>query len=266
MIRIAAFQTYPKSQIEQRYAQIHNILSKADALNIDFICFPEGFLTGYYDNKALTIQNSLNIKEEPFKEFVQELQNYRSTIIIGFNEIDDTGSLYDSVAIIESGKLLGTQRKHYQYHDFCTPGLTFNTFESKGVCFGVVICLDSNYFEPSRILALQGATLLFVPSCNKVPFDNTYAHRPSYYAHFAARAHENRCWLISADWHWPFEDHLIGPGHSAIYNPNGQEVLRSKQLSEDLIINDIPDDQLSLPKGKRVHGSPFLWKTLIDFL
>lgn len=48
MIRVAAYQVAPKTGLEERKEQIHLALQKADSENIDFICFPEGFLTRYY--------------------------------------------------------------------------------------------------------------------------------------------------------------------------------------------------------------------------
>ena len=178
-------------------------------------------------------------------------------MIIGFNEIDDKGNIFDSAVVIEKGNLIGIQRKHYQYHQFCSKSEKFIPFSSKGILFGVVICLDSNYFEPSRILALQGATILFVPSCNKVSFQHAFSKRPSYYSHFAARSHENRCWLLSAD--WVFKDkHFICPGHSVVYDDNGQELYRSKEFEEDLIIVDISNNFFKQKKGQRVFGSKVL--------
>ena len=122
----------------------------------------------------------------------------------------------------------------------------------------MAICLDANYFEPARILALQGASILFIPMCNKVPPDHPYAERPPYYSHFVARAHENRCWLVGADWVWPYDGKIVCPGHSAIYDPDGREITRSGNGEQHLIAADIPDDRLFHEKGKRVHGSAIL--------
>jgi predicted amidohydrolase len=136
---------------------------------------------------------------------------------------------------------------------------------SKGVTFGVVICLDANYFEPARLLALQGATILFSPMCNRVPPDHPYATRPSYYSHFVARSFENRCWLVTADWIWPNDNTSICPGHSVIYDYDGQEIARSKAGVEQLLLFDIPPNQLLHEKGRRVHGSPLLAQELTKF-
>ena len=256
-IRVAAYQSTPASEIEARRAQIKSILIGADAECIDFLCFPEGFLTGYYAQEDLARKNSLEVGGGAFEEWLKIFTDCRSTIIIGFNERDGN-HIFDSAAIIENGKLLGVQRKHYLYHNYFTSGTSFSVLSSKGVIFGVVICLDTNYFEPARILALQGATILFSPMCNKVSLDHPYAKRPSYYSHFVARSHENRCWLISADWILANDSHSICPGHSVIYDPDGFERARSLEGKEQFLIAEIPLDLLFRKKGRRVHGSPEL--------
>jgi predicted amidohydrolase/GNAT superfamily N-acetyltransferase len=257
MIRVSAYQAAPKTDFLERKQQIHEILSKADNSNIDFICFPEGFLTGYYESKENANENSLEVKGALFQEWLREIAAYRVTIIIGFNEYEN-GKLYDSVAAIEKGCLLGVQRKHFLYHNYFTPGTDFTCFVSKKITFGIIVCLDSNYFEPSRLLALQGALIIFCPMCNKVPIDHDYAKKPPYYSHFVARSHENRLWLVTADWVWPHDGKTICPGHSCIYDPDGKEIARSKDGSDDLLIVDIPHERLFHDKGKRVSGSPSL--------
>lgn len=256
MVRVAAYQSYAKSTLEARQKQIHEVLARADEDQIDFICFPEGFLTGYYTEKELAKINSLDVSEDRFQHWLDAISHYHATIIIGFNERKGD-LLFDSVAIIEQGKLLGVQRKHHLYHTYFTSGSNFLPFWSKGICVGIIVCLDAMYFEPSRLLALQGATILFCPMCNKVPLEHPYAKRPPYYSHFIARSFENRCWLVAADWIWA-PDSLICPGNSVIYNPDGLEIMRSCEFKEELLIVEIPEQQLFTEKGRRLSGSPIL--------
>ena len=242
MIKVAAGQYTPASEIKERKAQVNNILENATAEGIDFLCLPEGFLTGYYSQEDLARKNSLEVGGKDFTEWLEVFRNCTSTI-------------FDSAAIIENGNLLGVQRKHYLYHNYFTSGSSFSPFSSKGITFGVVICLDTNYFEPARILALQGASILFSPMCNKVSLDHPYAKRPSYYSHLIARSHENRSWLISADWVWTNDGTSVCPGHSVIYDPDGREITRSQEGKEQLITAEIPLSHLFHEKGLRVHGS-----------
>jgi predicted amidohydrolase len=53
-IKVAAFQGTPMATWEERTFQIRKILERADQQRCDFLCFPEGFLTGYFAEKNLT--------------------------------------------------------------------------------------------------------------------------------------------------------------------------------------------------------------------
>jgi predicted amidohydrolase len=264
MIRVAAYQATPHSTDKARKEQIAAALEKADQQGIDFLCFPEGFLTGYYSEKEDAIQNSLNIQDALFQEWLSKIASFRVTAIVGFNEREGD-RLYDAAVVVEQGELLGVQRKHYLYHDYFTPSSDFTTFQSKGVTFGVVICLDSNYFEPARILALKGAAILFTPMCNKASPEHPFATRPPYYSHFVARAHENRCWIVGADWIWENDGNLVCPGHSIIYDSDGVQIARSDEGKEQFIIAEVSLDTLLKEKGKRVFGSKQLIKKLEAF-
>lgn len=263
MVKIASCQLTPAFEINARKAQINDVLLKCEAECMDFICFPEGFLTGYYAQETLARKHSLEIGEAAFTEWLELFKISTATIIVGFNEREGS-HIFDSAVIIENGKLLGVQRKHYLYHEYFTPGASFSPFSSKGITFGVVICLDTNYFEPSRLLALQGATILFSPMCNRVALDHPYAKRPPYYSQFVARSHENRCWLITADWVLTSDGNSICPGHSSIYDPDGREMARSREGNEDILVIDIPRERLFEDKGRRVHGSPSLVQELCN--
>lgn len=177
MIRVAAYQYTPANDIQARKTQIQIILSKTASKHIDFLCLPEGALTGYYSQKELAHKNSLQVGGDDFQEWLEVFRNSAATVIVGFNEREGN-QIFDSAAIIENGSLLGVQKKHYLYHNYFTPRISFSPFKSKGITFGVLICLDTNYFEPARILALQGAIILFSPMCNRVSIDHAYAKRP----------------------------------------------------------------------------------------
>lgn len=266
MLRVAAYQSQgPVTSIQTQIEVVKGILQRADQQGIDIVCFPECFLTGYYSDRATAERLSFNRQDPYFLEILSELSEFSAVAILGFNE--RVGELlYNSVTVIEKGTILGIQRKHFLYHDYFTPGIEFTPIPVKGVPVGVLVCLDSNYLEPARILALQGTKLFFVPMCNRVPIAHPFAHRPDYYSHFIARTFENNCWLVTADWVYQNNGETVCPGHSCIYDPNGREVKRSKENNEQLLVADIPDDHFSTPVKRRVTGSEVLNHQLADCL
>jgi N-carbamoylputrescine amidase len=83
------------------------------------------------------------------------------------------GVYFNSAAVFdEDGKLLGNYRKHHipdgpQYLEkyYFTPGDSpYLVFKTRFATFGVLICWDEWFPEPSRILALKGAEFVFYPS------------------------------------------------------------------------------------------------------
>ena len=263
MISVACYQGAPKSPLEERFAQVEEILSQTDNQKIDFLCLPEGFLTGYYEEANHAFANCLTPGSQEFEAWLELFKKSSTTAIVGFNELEGD-KLFDSAAIIEGGRLLGVQRKHFLYHSYFTSGKHFQVYHSKNVPFGVAICLDTNYFEPARLLALQGAQIIFSPMCNKVAPTHPFATRPPYYSHFVARSFENRLWLASADWVYPSDGSLVCPGHSAIYDPDGKEVARGQEMHSGLFSVEIPESALYADKGRRLWGSPELFSALLQ--
>jgi predicted amidohydrolase len=130
MIRVAAYQATPKNSIGERLQQISEALEKADDEQIHFLCSPEGFLTGYYAEKELAEQTSMAVASSDFQNFLKPTAHFEATFIVGFNERDGD-KIFDSAAVIEKGKLLGVQRKHYLYpFQLKSPALNWKGYRS----------------------------------------------------------------------------------------------------------------------------------------
>jgi N-carbamoylputrescine amidase len=81
-------------------------------------------------------------------------------------------SYYNSVAVIEDGRILGVYRKAhipdgpgYEEKFYFSPGDTgFKTWDTRWGRVGVGICWDQWFPEAARVMALQGADLLLYPT------------------------------------------------------------------------------------------------------
>ncbi len=84
----------------------------------------------------------------------------------------DKNVLYNSVAMLDCGKLLGVYRKthipddhYYQEKFYFTPGNTgFRVWDTSFGKIGVGICWDQWFPEAARCMALEGAELLLYPT------------------------------------------------------------------------------------------------------
>jgi N-carbamoylputrescine amidase len=85
---------------------------------------------------------------------------------------DAAPSYFNSVAIVEDGRVLGVYRKAhipdgpgYEEKFYFTPGNTgFKTWDTRHGRIGVGICWDQWFPEAARAMALQGADLLLYPT------------------------------------------------------------------------------------------------------
>ena len=109
---------------------------------------------------------------------------------------------------------------------------------------GIVICSDSNYPELARTMRARGATVLFVPTNNGLPPVKASAKLVDEARRVdVATATENSMWVVRADVAGCTEA-LLSYGSSAIVAPDGAVVRSARQLSEDLIVAEIPADAL----------------------
>ena len=103
--------------------------------------------------------------------------------------------------------------------------------------FGIVICNDSNYPEPARIMASQGAAALFIPTNNGLPPEkaDVAAHARSV---DVALAIENNVCVIRADVAGR-ADGIVSYGSSGIVDSHGNALQSAQQLTEELIVADL---------------------------
>src|SRR5205814_139557 len=106
-------------------------------------------------------------------QVLKPLKSTALTTIIGFTELGADGNLYNSAAVLHQQQVIGIYRKHHpaRRKSVYSPGSEATVFQVGALRFGVIICNDSNYAEPSREMALRGATALFVPSNNTLPVE-----------------------------------------------------------------------------------------------
>ena len=112
-------------------------------------------------------------------------------------------------------------------------------FQVGDLVFGIVICNDSNYAEPARIMAARGATALFVPTNNGLPPEKTYPDLVTHTRNIdIARAVENSVWVVRAD----VAGHASGlssDGSSGIVDPDGLVRQAAERSAEDVLVADL---------------------------
>lgn len=180
------------------------------------------------------------------------------TTIVGFTELADGGRLYNSAAVFQRGSVVGSYRKLYPAinRSVYEAGRKVPVFQVGELTFGIVICNDSNYFEPARLMAAHGATALFVPTSNGLPLTKARAELVAQARNVdIAMAVEDSMWVIRADVAGRTDD-LVSYGASGIVDPDGMVVQSARQLSDGLIVAEIDTVSRARRRGWDASRNP----------
>lgn len=170
-VKVAAVQMKMSRDPAENIAHAEEMVRKADA---QIVLLPELFERQYfcqerrYEYYAYAKPVMENAAVQHFLKVTQQLQ-----IVMPVSFFEKDGNvLYNSVAILDCGKLLGIYRKthipddhYYQEKFYFTPGNTgFKVWDTTYGNIGVGICWDQWFPEVARCMALMGADLLLYPT------------------------------------------------------------------------------------------------------
>lgn len=236
-MKVAAYQTsLLNTESKDALNRITEQVRRCESEGIAILCCPEAILGGLADYSSEPARLAT-----PADTILSALASDSVTTIVGFTEQSGDGLLYNSAAIVQPGALLSIYRKLYPAinRSVYAPGSSMPVFQFADLTFGVLICNDSNYYEPARLMCAKGAAALFIPTNNSLSAGRA---RPDMVAEARnvdiARAVENSVWVIRADVAGRSDD-LVSYGSSGIVDPNGMVVSSAAPMSEDLLIAEI---------------------------
>ena len=207
---------------------------------VSILCCPEAILGGLADYNRNPSRFAIRTDGADLPRVLAPLASDTVTSIVGFTELAD-GHLYNAAAVFHRGRVTGLYRKLHPAirRSVYSSGTLSPVFRVGEITFGIVICNDSNYFEPARAMAKQGARALFVPTNNGLPNKRAYTELVQQArATDIARAVENRFWVIRADVAGE-NGELMSYGSSGIVDPDGKVVQQAGLLSTDFLVAEI---------------------------
>ncbi|MDF3002802.1 MAG: N-carbamoylputrescine amidase [Bacillota bacterium] len=238
----------------------HQIRTMA-AMGAKIICPQELFFGTYFaqiiDYKKYDWAEPV---DGPVNTKMQNLARELGVVIVScYYEYAMDGLYFNSAAVFDAdGTLLGNYRKHHipegpQYLEkyYFTPGDTpYQVFRSKYGTFGVLICWDEWFPEPSRILALKGADFIFYPSAIGSEPDHPEIDTSQTWMD-AIRAHgiHNNFYVCACNRVGREEaDDGSGAmefyGRSFVSDPWGRLIAEGKRSEEDLIVAELDLDEI----------------------
>lgn len=235
---------------EANLATTETVLTEAESRGAEILAMPETFLHGFFSPQKFTLDYTVDLQGSFFQAILARFKKYECTLLLGVNERRGERVL-NTVAVIERGKLAGTYSKTYAYLSYETRGDRFPVFERRGVKFGIAICADTSYIEPARILAMQGAQIIFTPHFNYIDYEHVADHTTEVRNHHIAIAVDNGVYVarsnvvvpesIGAD---PSGYAGVGVGDSLILDRRGRVLAEAGISRRALLVADLPDDDL----------------------
>lgn len=239
-MKVAAYQApLLNSGSMEALALIQRRVEQCEADEVSFLCCPEAILGGLADYSH--DPTGCAVATGRIGAMLAPLASDTVTTIVGFTELGDDGRLYNSAAVWHRGSVAGVYRKRHPAirRSVYAAGADTPVFRMDGLTFGVVICYDSNFSEPAFRMAVQGATVLFVPTNNGLPHSRAEEDLPAQAREAdVARATENNIWIIRADVAGRTSE-LVSSGSSEIVRPDGAVLLGSRAFAEDILVADV---------------------------
>jgi predicted amidohydrolase len=242
-VRVAAYQAplLPAGSTAIAIRLIRERVAWCESEEVDILCCPEAVLGGLADYAARPTAVAIDAEGGALDAVLAPLASDRVTTIVGFTESDRRGRLFNSAAILHKGSVVGVYRKLYPAinRSVYQAGDKVPVFTVGDLTFGILICLDSTYDEPARIMAARGAAALFVPTNNVMPPGRG---GPELVVEARcgdiARAIESGVSVVRADVAGRAGD-LVSHGSSGIVDRNGTVLGSARPLEADMVVADI---------------------------
>ena len=247
------------SDAEANLRATEKALSDADRQGAEILAMPETFLHGFFSKERFKSEYAVDLQEDEFRRLRERFSKYGCTLLLGLFERRGE-DVFNTVVVLERGKLLGSYSKTYAYMSYETRGDQFPIFERRGIKFGINICADTSYFEPAHILAMKGAQIIFSPHFNYIAHENVDDHTTEVRNHHIAMAINNGVYVARSNvvvpesvGSGPLGYAGVGVGDSLILDRRGRVLQEAGICRSALLVCDLPDDDLK-------KGGPQRWR------
>ncbi len=241
MVRIGLAQINTvMGDLEYNTEKIKKVLEDFERSGVDLAIFPELSLTGYPPKDLLLRLDFLERVENFLYEIVKFTENITVTALIGFPELDD--DVYNSLAVVKGGKILGIYRKHFlpnysvfDEHRYFKPGSDLVVLKTDEGTIGLTICEDI-WNSPGPLERYANLGVDCVVNVSASPYtDGKISLRKSL---VSSKAYEHHMWMVYLN-AYGGQDELVFDGSSFVVSPTGKIYHELLSFEEELSIVDI---------------------------
>jgi 5-aminopentanamidase len=216
---------------------IDRAMERASDQGASLAVFPECSVSGYvYNSLGEAMPVADTIPGPVTDNLVDAAARYNLYTVVGM--LERAGDrCYNTAVLAGPSGLQAVYRKTHTpslgVDRFCTPGdIPFAVHQIPGARIGILICYDLRFPEPARILALQSAQIIVLPT--NWPVTSTI--QPDVFTR--TRAAENRVFLLAAD-RVGVERGATFLGRSQIVGPDGDVRAEGDPTREELLVLEI---------------------------
>lgn len=226
---------------ERNFARAAEVIDEAADAGCDFVCMPEGFLTGYGTREIVTKQ-AIPLDDKRLLGLARLAGKRRIVALVGLSERRGR-KIYNTEAVLDRGRVAGTYSKTMltegNVEAGYAPGDTIPVFRAKGVCFGIQICHDTSFPELTSTLSWKGARILFTPHYNHLPSAVMNDHRIRVRNNHVGLAAHYSLVVARSNVVVSHIDGSPGYGDSAIFAPSGSPIVEAGLFTEKLIFANV---------------------------
>jgi NAD+ synthase (glutamine-hydrolysing) len=228
---------------------------RAREQGIDLLVCPELALTGYPPEDLLLRPEFIARVETALERLQSEIQGI--TLVLGYPRAS-VGGLFNVAGVIRDGALIAEYAKqhlpNYSVFDekrYFQPGTGATVFEQCGLRFGLSVCEDIWWEEPTRQAAEAGAQVLL--NLNASPFHAGKTVERELLVSRRARAHGLTILyanLVGG------QDELVFDGGSFVVDPDGRITQRAPAFVETALTLKLDADGVPVTAGEEPPSAP----------
>jgi len=257
-MKIAAVQMDVKlGDVAGNVKRVQDFIRQTRAAGAELTIFPECALTGYcFENLAEALTVAEPVPGPATETILSTLRETGGYAIWGMLEASDDG-VYNVAILAGSDGIIGHYRKihlpHLGVDMFAHYGdRQFAVYDVADIRVGIGICYDSAFPESSRIMALQGADLIALPTNFPTGAQSMVEHVVN------TRAMESNVYFAAVNRVGTERDFSF-IGQSKIAGPIGENLAIASREQEEVLYADIDPQKARNKRIVRVPG-----KHLID--
>jgi 5-aminopentanamidase len=251
-MRVAAVQMEPKlGRIEANLERIVDRIDHAAKAGARLVVFPECALSGYgFGSREEGMAHAVAVDSAPLGRVTSACRQHACFCVFGMLERDGS-RLFNACVLTGPEGVVATYRKvHLPFLGidmFVDPGdRPFAVHDAGGLQVGMHICYDGSFPESARVMALEGADLLVLPT-------NWPTHSECAAEHMIpTRAMENTVYVMAVN-RVGEESGFRFIGASSIVDPSGKSLAQAGPDSEETLFAEIDP---ALARRKRLVRVP----------